>query len=153
MRAVARALVLLVLPLAAAALGVSEFGPLKVGERAPFGPGDPTAYPYKVTPKSAFYVFVVAKGLPTMCVYEECSEHGALVRRLGGWITGDAQAESAAIVGLTETGVQNGTESIVVLADRKSRVIGIFPEAGPSDVKKILQTYSGILKVRQDGRW
>lgn len=143
---------LLGLPAASSARGVQQFGSLQIGSRAPFGPGDPTAYPYKTVPKSAFYLFVVAKGLPTMCIYEECSEHGLMVKRLGGWITGDAQAESAAMVGLTEIGVQAGTESIVVLANRRSIIIGIYPGSQPSDVKRILQENRMTAKPRNTDR-
>lgn len=140
---------LLCLPGDSTAQGVPQFGPLRIGGRAPFGPGDPTAHPYKFVPKSSFYMFVVARGLPTMCVYEECSEHGLLVKQLGGWITGDAQAESAAMVGLTEVGVQTGIESIIVLADRRSIIVGIYPGSRPSDVKEVLQEHQAKPTVRK----
>jgi hypothetical protein len=135
------AVLLLGLASACCAQGVSKFGPLRVGDRAPFGPGEPTAHPYRRVPVSRFYVFVVAKGLPTMCVFEECGKDGALVHRLGGWITGDEQSESIAMVGLTDYGVRSGKESVVVIADAKVRIIGIYPNAAANDLRSLLRQH------------
>ena len=80
---------------AQAPVSVTFFGPLKIGGPSPVQPGDPTAYPHKVTPRAKFYVLVVAKGLPTMCTFEDCGSEGTLVESLGGWITGDLISHEA----------------------------------------------------------
>jgi hypothetical protein len=72
-------------------------------------------------------VLIVAKDIPTMCVFEECHDSADLVRLLGGWITGDQQAETIGLVGLSEDRVRRGEQSIIVIADRKSRIVGIYP--------------------------
>jgi hypothetical protein len=76
-----------------------------------------------------------------MCVYEECSRDGALVKAMGGWITGDQQAESIAMVGLTESKVLAGTQSIVVVADGAARIVGIYPNHPASDLRSILSRH------------
>jgi hypothetical protein len=121
--------------------GVSSFGPLHVGEKAPFGPGDPAAHPYKSVPVSRFYVYIVARGIPTMCVYEECGSDGTLVKMMGGWITGDQQAESIAMVGLSESKVLGGTQSMVVVADGAATIVGIYPNHPVSDLRSVLQKH------------
>jgi len=127
--------------------GVSEFGPLKLGYTAPFGPGDPTAHPYKTVPVSKFYVFVVASKVPTMCTFEECGVGGDVVERMGGWITGDEQAESALMVGLSESKVRQGEQSIIVVADKNSRIIGIYPNRTMNDLLAILKLHPEIGEV------
>jgi hypothetical protein len=144
------AILLLGLASACCAQGVSTFGPLRIGDRDPFGPGEPTAHPYRRVPVSRFYVFVVAKGVPTMCVFEECGEDGGtLVQQLGGWITGDEQAESIAMVGLTEAGVRSGKESIVVVADTNVRIVGIYPNAAAHDLRSLLRQHPGLTRLER----
>jgi hypothetical protein len=118
--------------------GVASFGPLRVGEHAPFGAGDPAAHPYKSVPPSRFYIYVVAKGIPTMCVFEECGRDGALVEAMGGWITGDQQVESISMVGLSESKVLDGTQSMVVVADGSGRIVGIYPNHPVDDLRSVL---------------
>lgn len=127
--------------------GISEFGPLKRGEKAPFGPGDPTSYPYKRVPVSKFYVYLVARQVPTMCIFEECGVNGDLVQRMGGWITGDGQAESIDMVGLDEVKVRRGEQSMIVVADKTSKIIGIYPNHTMQDLPVILRRHPELGKV------
>ena len=101
-------------------------------------PGNPTAYPHKITPKAKFYILVVARGLPTMCTFEDCGEEGALVELLGGWITGDDQNETIDVVGLDQEEVRRGRQSIVVVANASARIVGIYPNHGMRDLRQIL---------------
>lgn len=126
---------------------VSEFGPLKLGSPAPIRPGDRTAHPYKIVPVSKFYVFVVASKVPTMCTFEECGVNGDIVERMGGWITGDEQAESAEMVGLSESKVRRGEQSIIVVSDKNSRIIGIYPNRTMKDLPALLKLHPEIGKV------
>ena len=121
--------------------GMTEFGPLKVGAPAPFRPGDNTSYPYKFVPESNFYVYVVARRVPTMCVFDECGVNGDMVERMGGWITGDEHGESAEMVGLDESKVKRGEQSIIVIADKHVRIIGIYPDHSMLDLPAILKRH------------
>jgi hypothetical protein len=121
--------------------GVSKFGPLQVGGRSPVLPGDPTAHPHRITPHAKFYVLVVAKGIPTMCTFEDCGPEGAIVETLGGWITGDAQNETIHLAGLDQTEVKQGRQSVVVISDKTRRIVGIYPNSQMSDLPSILKAH------------
>ena len=138
------AIVTLLLTNAAIAQGVQRHGPLQLGNVGPLRPGDPTSHPYRFVPVSRFYVLVVAKGIPTMCVFEECGEGADMVRRLGGWITGDDQGETIAAVGLCETRVRRGEQSIIVVADRRSRIVGIYPNQDVTSLSEVLKLHRNL---------
>lgn len=118
---------------------VNSFGPLKIGGVSPIQPGDPTAYPHKVTPRAKFYVLIVERGLPTMCTFDDCGPEGALVAQLGGWVTGDAQNETIHLAGLDQTEVKAGRQSIVVVSDKTTRIVGIYPNSRMRDLPAILE--------------
>lgn len=131
--------------------GVSKFGPLKVGGLSPVQPGDPTAHPHRFTPNAKFYVLVVAKGLPTMCTFEDCGAEGELVEALGGWITGDTQNETIHLAGLEQTEVKQGRQSIIVVSDKEGRIVGIYPNSKMSDLPSILKVH-GFISTASSGR-
>jgi hypothetical protein len=129
---------------------VSEFGPLKLGSLAPERPGSPTAHPYKTVPKAKFYVFIVSHKIPTMCTFEECGINGDIVRRMGGWISGDEQAESAEAVGLQESAVRRGEQSMIVISGENAKIIGIYPNRTMNDLPSILKRHPEIGKIPTD---
>lgn len=126
---------------AQAPVSVAAFGPLRVGGPSPVQPGDPTAYPHKVTPQARFYVLVVSRGLPTMCTFEDCGAEGKLVESLGGWITGDAQNETIHLTGLDQAEVKQGRQSVIVVADKSRRIVGIYPNYRMRDLPSILKQH------------
>jgi hypothetical protein len=128
--------------------GVSRHGPLRLGHFGPVQPGQPTAMPHARVPRSKFYVFVVQKGIPAMCTFEDCGAEGELVEKLGGWITGDDQAETISLAGLDESKVRMGQQSIVVVANSSGRVVGIYPSRTMKDVPEILQSHRALWAVK-----
>lgn len=134
---------------AQAPVSVTSFGPLQIGGPSPVQPGDPTAYPHKVTPRAKFYVLVVAKGLPTMCTFEDCGSEGTLVESLGGWITGDAQNETIHLAGLDQTEVMQGRQSIIVVSDKSRRIVGIYPNYLMRDLPFILKAHGLTAQAKQ----
>lgn len=134
---------------AQAPVSVTFFGPLQIGGPSPVQPGDPTAYPHKVTPRAKFYVLVVAKGLPTMCTFEDCGSEGTLVESLGGWITGDAQNETIHLAGLDQTEVMQGRQSIIVVSDKSRRIVGIYPNYLMRDLPFILKAHGLTAQAKQ----
>lgn len=131
-------------------VAVRQFGSLKVGGSSPVQPGDPTAHPHRVTPKAKFYVLVVAKGLPTMCTFEDCGPEGKQVEELGGWITGDAQNETIHLAGLEQAEVKQGRQSLIVVSDKEVRIIGIYPNSRMSDLPIILKRHGFNGRARND---
>jgi hypothetical protein len=132
-----------------AQVSVAAFGPYRLGDPSPVRPGDPTAYPHKITPKAKFYVLVVEKGIPTMCTFEDCGAEGAVVEAMGGWITGDDQLETVGNAGLDQVEVTSGRQSLVVVANRARRIIGIYPNSGMRDLYSILQRHGFTRLVKR----
>lgn len=136
---------------------VKKFGHVQIRARIPFGgPGDRTSYPLKVIPKSKFYVYVHRMGVPTACVLEECSFFdGSIVECMGGWLSGDQQPEMADRIGFPIEKVWKGKASIVVVADRNAKIIGIYPQHTEGDVVAILSQYpqyrDGVIKCMKIG--
>lgn len=124
---------------------VVKFGPLKLGEQAPCKPGDSTSYPFRRIPQSKFYIYVVEKDLPTMCVFEECGPHGEIVECLGGWLSGDDQAEEAVSFGLDEDMVRQGKASIIVVANQDSKIVGIYPNHTMQNLPEILKRHVDLI--------
>lgn len=120
-------------------VGVDKFGPLKIGDQAPDGPGDATTLPQREIPKSKFYITVHRMGLPIFCSRDSCAFlEGLIIDCMGGWIAGDDQPESAHQLGLNSEEVWRGKASMVVLSDENAKIIGIYPNHVESDILAIL---------------
>jgi hypothetical protein len=124
---------------------VVELGSLKLGELAPYKPGDPTAGPFVKIPLSKFYIYVVEKKLPTMCVFEDCGLHGEIVECLGGWLSGSAQGEDIEAFGLDENLVSQGKSSVVVVANQDSKIVGIYPNYTMQNIPEILKRHVDLI--------
>jgi hypothetical protein len=124
---------------------VVEFGSLKLGEPAPYKPGDPTAGPFVKIPLSEFYIYVVENGLSTMCVFGECGPNGEIVECLGGWLSGDDQAEDIEAFGLDEKLVSQGKSSVVVVADQDSKIVGIYPNYTMQNIPEVLKRHVDLV--------
>ena len=122
---------------------VETVGPLRKGDFIPSGgPEDATMYPIKRIPKSKFYVYVHRMGLPIFCMLDGCSFFdGSIVECMGGWISGDEQPDPASSLGLNPEEVWKGNASVVIVADKNARIIGIYPQHTEGDVVRILATY------------
>jgi hypothetical protein len=123
------------------ATGLEVQGLLRLGAPSPVQAGHPTAHPHLRVPASKFYVLVVARDVPTMCTFEDCGPEGAEVERLGGWITGDDQAETIHTVGLNENLVRSGNQSIIVVSNASGRIVGIYPGRKMIDLPRILRNH------------
>lgn len=121
--------------------GIDEFGPLRIGERTPYGEGQSANFGPGDIPKSEFYIYVQRRGL-SLCEFESCSvTEGKVVQCMGGWLSGDGHSEVSDYVGLDSKEVSEGRASIVVLADKKSKIIGIYPNHTEGDILEILGQY------------
>lgn len=120
---------------------VKEFGPLKIGSKAPNGFGETAPFEGKPIPKSSFYVYVHQRGL-SLCEYDSCGfVEGRLIACMGGWLSGDGHTEISDIVGLNSLEVSQGKASIVVVSDQNSQIIGIYPNHTQGDILPILNQF------------
>lgn len=121
--------------------GVKEFGPLKIGGKAPNGAGSNAPLDHKMIPESAFYIYVQRRGLD-FCEFDSCGiAEGKVVQCMGGWLSGDGHPEISDLVGLNSIEVAQGKASIVVVSDKESKIIGIYPNHTEGDILPILNQF------------
>lgn len=126
-------------------VGVAKFGPLKLGGETIEGPGGWTFAPLYQIPPSKFYVNVVHTE-SLWCSNEDCSLDGALIQTMGGWLqvatTGNFP-DLPAMVGFDQEGNKTA-QSLVLVADAKGKLAGIYPNRGLSDVLPILRLHPNL---------
>lgn len=117
---------------------VKEFGPFKMGSKSPYAEGNGATYDGKLIPKSNFYIYAIRRGMD-MCEFEDCSlSEGRVVRCMGGWLSSLGYHSSANLGDVDGKALKQGMASLVVLADKNSNVIGIYPNHAESDILEIL---------------
>ena len=107
---------------------------------------------------SKFYVYLVQKEVD-WCVVGNCGMSGALVECMGGWFAGEAANLSAKEYGLTKNEVEAG-KSIVVVADKNQKIVGIYPDYTIQQVPYILKNHRDLsdkfdfcYKTQMPKRW
>ena len=121
---------------------VKKFGPLKLGDDVPVGPGAYTFVPPPVIPTSRFYVSVVQKDL--WCVFEECCPGCARIKELGGWLQGEDtdQPVIGEIFGLRDN---TKVKSIIVIGNQDAKIVGIYPNKNIDDLFAVLKLHSDLV--------
>ena len=89
-----------------------------------------------------FYVYIVQKGVE-WCVAENCGMSGTLVTCMGGWFASETVLPSEEEYGLTKDDVDAG-KSIVVVADKYQKVVGIYPNYTIQNVPYILKNHRNL---------
>lgn len=119
----------------------TEFGPLQIGGPAPDKAGDSSQIGSKLIPESKFFIYVHRRGR-SFCEFESCGTlEGRVIRCMGGWLSGDGHPEISDLVGLNSFAVSQGKASIVVVSDKNSKIIGIYPYHTQADILDILSTF------------
>jgi len=117
---------------------VEEFGHLHIGGKAPQGV---VLRPLVSHPDAKFYVFFHRMGFG-ICNNIDCAPlEGRVIQCMEGWLAGDDQPESSDDVGLLSEDVKNGMASLVVISDKDSRIIGIYPNHTEADIIPILTQF------------
>lgn len=128
---------------------VQEYGPLKIGGE--FGPETnfpgPRDYPIEMSEEANFFINVVQKDL-YRCMFESCGMSGALVECMGGWLSGNTLEEISDKVGLGDKWEQvlAGKASIIVVSDRNSKIVGIYPNHTTQELPRILRKHPNLTK-------
>lgn len=124
---------------------IKKFGPLKLGGEMPLGEGYNTFAPARIIPKSKFYIAI---GEPHLwCVFDECCLEGTLIKSMGGWIQGErtSQPTIAEIFGLDSSDNNKKFESIVIVGDGNSKIVGIYPGKSSEDISSIMKLHSVLI--------
>ncbi len=117
---------------------VDNFGPLRIGGKAPIGI---VLHPNKIPSDVQFYVYYHRMGFG-MCNNESCAPlEGKVVKCMNGWLAGSDQHEGSYEVGLDHDLVKQGIASIVVVSNKNEKIMGIFPYHTESDIIPILDTF------------
>ncbi|TSC92604.1 MAG: hypothetical protein CEN91_398 [Candidatus Berkelbacteria bacterium Licking1014_85] len=91
---------------------------------------------------SKFYVYLVQKDIG-WCVVGNCGMSGALVECMGGWFAGEVVVPSDERFGLTKEEVDTG-KSIVVVADKDQKIVGIYPNYTIKNIPYILKNHRNL---------
>lgn len=89
-----------------------------------------------------FYVYIVQKDIG-WCVAENCGMSGALVECVGGWLASEIVIPPWEEYGLSKDDVDAG-KSIVVVADKNQKVVGIYPDYTIQNVPYILKNHRDL---------
>ncbi|MDO8592500.1 MAG: hypothetical protein Q7R92_01840 [bacterium] len=123
--------------------GVRKFGLLKLGGEIPIRAGDGTVWapPYEKVPPSKFFVYILKEDFS--CVWESCGLDGAVVRTLGGYLAGKSFGEPEVVseFGFDDVSIREKYKSVVIIADRDSKIVGIYPNRDLTDVLNILRLH------------
>jgi hypothetical protein len=121
-----------------------EVGPLKIGSKMPWAPGDSTLAPYLTIPLlQKFYISVAEPD--NWCANENCGIDGGFIQTMGGWlqVENTHQSEVGPSFGL-DLPEHNNIKSIVIVGDRKGRIVGIYPNKDLKDVLNILKNHPDL---------
>lgn len=118
----------------------NEIGEFKIGDDAPFKPGEVIQHGYRKIPPSKFYVYIWSPSIEHGCVYEECGRNGAMVASLRGWFEGIGTTYEELVPLVDSLKVK----SLVLVADAKSTVVGVYQNKDIPDVLNILAHHKDL---------
>jgi hypothetical protein len=127
-----------VMPISLLHGGAATFGPLILGGESPIGPGSMTFAPELRIPSTRFYIGVAEKDV--WCIFEECAPAGARVAALGGWLQGEDTEQWATREDFGLEG-NNAVSSVVVVANERGKLVGIYPNKTVDNLEAILHTH------------
>jgi len=124
--------------------GVKQYKTITLGMQAAQGAGTPTTWapPYRTVPESLFYVY--ALGDEIMCINSSCGMGGYFVECLGGWLAGDKVITEEFDYGLRDAGVDMKNQTIVTIADKNAKIVGIYPGARIRNLPYIIRNHRDL---------
>ena len=107
--------------------GVKQYKTITLGMQAAEGAGTPTiwASPHRTVPESSFYVYSL--GDEPMCIGSSCGIGGYFIECLGGWLSGYKKVTEEFDYGLSHAEVNMQKHTIITVADKNAKVVGIYP--------------------------
>lgn len=125
--------------------GVRQYKTITLGMQAAEKAGDTTGWapPDDRVPESDFYVY--ALGDEAMCIGSSCGIGGYFVRCLGGWISGYKGIGDIADYGLREAGVDINKQKVITIADKRAKIVGIYPGASIRSLPYIMRNHRDLI--------
>ncbi len=126
---------------------VKSFGPLKLGDQAPIVSENVPEYNFLYSLKYKFYIYAIEKGM-SYCVLGDCGMSGVFVDCIGGWLSADGLSGDGGAndYGLVEEEVVEGKSSIILVADKNKKIIGIYPNYRVQNIPYILKNYRDVFE-------
>jgi endogenous inhibitor of DNA gyrase (YacG/DUF329 family) len=124
--------------------GVKQYKTIKLGMQAAQGVGTHTywAPPYRTVPESSFYVY--ALGDEHMCIGSSCGMGGYFIECLNGWLAGEKVITEEFDYGLREAGVNMEKQTIITIADKDAKIVGIYPGARIRNLPYIMRNHRNL---------
>lgn len=124
---------------------VKSFGPLKLGGEIPVVGEYVPEYKLFYNLKYKFYIYAMEKYM-SFCALGDCGMSGILVDCLGGWLSGEGISGDggATDYGLSEEDVDAGKSSMIVVADKNKKIVGIYPNYRIRNIPYILKNHRNL---------
>ena len=126
-------------------LSVGSFGPLKLGDHTPVTADVVFEYEPFYDLEYKFYIYAVEKNMG-LCALGDCGMSGVLVECLGGWLSGEGVNGDGETTdyGLEGEDVETGKSSIIIVADKNKKIIGIYPNYRIKNIPFILKKHRDL---------
>lgn len=124
---------------------VKSFGPFKLGEQAPVVSENVPEYEIFYGLEYKFYIYAMEEYM-SFCVFGDCGMSGVLVDCLGGWLSGEGihGDGGATDYGLTEEDVDAGRSSMILVANKNKKIVGIYPNYTVRNIPYILKNHRNL---------
>lgn len=125
--------------------GVKQYKTIALDMQAAESAGASTiwASPYRTVPESSFYVY--ALGDKHMCIGLDCGMGGYFVECLGGWLSGYKIITEEFDYGLRDAGVDMGKQTIITIANKDGKIVGIYPGARIRNLPYIMRNHRALV--------
>ena len=126
-------------------LGVKQYKTISLGMRAAEGAGTHTVWasPDDIVPKSDFYIY--ALGDKDMCIGSNCGLEGYFIECLGGYLSGYKVKTEEFDYGLRDAGVDMEQQTIITIADKNAKIVGIYPGAHIKNLPHIMRNHHDLV--------
>lgn len=124
---------------------VKSFGPLRIGDEVPVVGEYIPEYKSFYNLKYKFYIYAMEKHM-SFCALGDCGMSGVLVDCLGGWLSGEGISGDggATDYGLSEKDVDAGKSSMIIVADKNKKIVGIYPNYRIRNIPYILKNHRNL---------
>lgn len=124
---------------------VKSFGNFILGEKVPVVSENVVEYSMLYNLEYKFYIYAMEKNMG-YCALGDCGMSGFLIQCMGGWlssenINGDGGATD---YGLEEEDVSAGKSSIIIIANKDKKIVGIYPNYKIQNIPYILKNHTNL---------
>lgn len=125
---------------------VKEYKTITLGMQTAERVGDSTSWatPYDRVPEGVMF-YVYSLGDKGMCIGSDCGVGGYFIECLGGWISGYKDVGDVFDYGLRDAGVDIDKQKVITIADKESKIVGIYPGASIRNLPYIMNNHKDLV--------